>query len=265
MPSPPIAVFLTTIASQPALRQRQEYLLRILQVKKIPFTSYDLASDEDAKRLWRRKAPADKQQLPGILVGGTFPGTFQDFEEAVEYDELDRFLRLSEKWTENEDSLLAGPKLPEAKPVGVPGAMMPLQMTPDRLKQKILAQPPKSPLADSKKPIPVNKRVGEKDLGDELRGYGLQGVKVTDDELLDLVKDLGLDDDAAGDLVKGLSGNESKESKQAETETKTPQESNSKGKEPEAEAKAPQELDTKTKEVKEEAADLESKEETTAS
>jgi hypothetical protein len=64
-----------------------------LQVKKILYTIYDLASDEDAKRLWRRKAPAgeselipkfkclrnlrvhaDKQQLPGILVGGKFPG-----------------------------------------------------------------------------------------------------------------------------------------------------------------------------------------------
>ena len=74
MPSPPIQVFLTTIASQPILRKRQgqsiavveghmpciiftEYILRILQTKKIPFTSYDLASDEDAKRLWKRKAP----------------------------------------------------------------------------------------------------------------------------------------------------------------------------------------------------------------
>jgi hypothetical protein len=64
-----------------------------LQVKNIPYTIYDLASDEDAKRLWRRKAPtgerefipefkwfgssgghSDKQQLPGILVGGKFPG-----------------------------------------------------------------------------------------------------------------------------------------------------------------------------------------------
>ena len=60
-------------------------------MKKIPFTSYDLASDEEAKRLWKRKAPlggltsfyasvgnylirTDKQQLPGILVGGKFPG-----------------------------------------------------------------------------------------------------------------------------------------------------------------------------------------------
>ena len=98
MPSPPIQLFLTTIASQTELRRRQEYLLRAsllgrseclrrtttwlttadgtgtLQVKKIPFVSYDLASDENAKRLWRRKAPPKEQSLPGILVGGKWPG-----------------------------------------------------------------------------------------------------------------------------------------------------------------------------------------------
>lgn len=109
---------------------------------------------------------------------------------------------------------------------------MPLQMTPEHLKRKILAQPPTSPLAGGKKPIPVNKRVGEKDLGDELSGFGLQGVKVTEDELLDLVKDLGLGDIDAGDFVKGLGGSgdskniidngkEIKESKKA-TEAKEP-------------------------------------------
>jgi len=67
-------------------------MFRILQVKKIPFNTYDLASDEEAKKLWRRKAPQGehvtpyaptrslnlaslgKQQLPGILVGGKYPG-----------------------------------------------------------------------------------------------------------------------------------------------------------------------------------------------
>ena len=75
MPSPPIQVFLTTIVMNPQIRQRQgasipvthepprslitraEFILRVLQVKKVQFTSYDLASDEDAKKLWRRKAP----------------------------------------------------------------------------------------------------------------------------------------------------------------------------------------------------------------
>jgi SH3 domain-binding glutamic acid-rich protein len=45
----------------------------------------------------------------------------------------------------------------------------------------------------------------EFDVGEELSGYGLQGVKVTDDELLALVEELGLGGDEAGDLVKGLS------------------------------------------------------------
>jgi len=109
-------------------------------------------------------------------------------------------LRLKDKWdpTIDEDR-----PAPIAKPVGVPGASSPLQMTPDRLKSKIMAQPPASPLKG--KALPVNKRVGEFDVGDELSGYGLQGVKVTEDELRDLVAELGLDGDDAGDLVKGLS------------------------------------------------------------
>jgi hypothetical protein len=191
---------MTTIASQQALRKRQEYILRILQVKKIPYTSYDLASDEEAKRLWKRKAPTDKQQLPGILVGGKYPGTFEEFEDAVEHDELDIFLRLKDKW---DPAIDEDRPAPVAKPIGVPGASSPLQMTPDRLKSKIMAKPPPSPLQG--KALPVNKRVGEFDVGDELSGYGLQGVKVTDDELRDLVAELGLNGDEAGDLVKGLS------------------------------------------------------------
>ncbi|KAJ7783627.1 hypothetical protein DFH07DRAFT_908417 [Mycena maculata] len=197
MPSPPIEVFLTTIASQPALRQRQEYILRILQVKKIPFTSYDLASDEKAKRLWKRKAPSDKQQLPGILVGGRFPGPFADFEDAVECDDLDAFLRLKESWDADIDADTAA--LPAA-PIGVPGAMLPLQMTPEHLRTKIVAQKKAPPTG-----IPVNKRTDAFDVSTELSGFGLQGVQVTEDELRDLVAELGLDGDEAGDLVKGLS------------------------------------------------------------
>ncbi|CAK5280167.1 unnamed protein product [Mycena citricolor] len=226
MPSPPIELFLTTIASQPVLRQRQDYILRTLQVKKIPYTSYDLASDENAKRRWRRKAPADKQQLPGMLVGGKFPGLPSSrsrscqsshlsstralsrihtlvSEEAVEYDELDIFLRLKESWDPDLDG--DGPAL-AAGPVGVPGAYTPLEMTPEPQRSKIIAaQHPPSPLK-GKKPIPINKRDDLFDVSTELDGFGLQGVHVSEKELADLVAELGLDGDEAGDLVKGLSG-----------------------------------------------------------
>ncbi|KAH7912591.1 hypothetical protein BJ138DRAFT_1083314 [Hygrophoropsis aurantiaca] len=214
MPSPPIQVFLTTIASQPVLRKRQEYILRILQTKKIPYTSYDLASDEDAKRLWKRKAPLDKQQLPGILVGGRYPGTFDEFEEAVEYDELDIFLRLKESWNAAIDE--DRPAL-AVKPVGVPGAVPVSEMTPEHHKPKIFP-PSDSPLKGKGKVVPVNKRVGDFDVSTELEGFGLQGVRVTDDDLRKLVEDLGLDGDDAADMVKSLGGDASSEHPESKSE-----------------------------------------------
>ena len=112
-------------------------------------------------------------------------------EEAVEYDELDRFLRLKENWNPEEGDTT---KL-EAKPVGVPGASSPSQMTHHR--PSFASQP--SPLKDK------SKEEKEVDAGTLLEDTSLQGIAVTDDELADLVKELGLEGNEAGDLVKGLS------------------------------------------------------------
>ncbi|KAH6916871.1 hypothetical protein BKA70DRAFT_1250837 [Coprinopsis sp. MPI-PUGE-AT-0042] len=236
--SPPIHLFLTTIASQPVLRKRQEYILRILQSKKIPFSSYDLASDPDAKRLWRRKAPADKQQLPGLLVGYQFVGTFDAFEDAVEHDELDIFLKLKEPWDPAIDEERPPP---EVKAVGVPGANLPMEMTPKHIKEYIIAEQSSPLRVKSKtKPIPVNK-LDEKDqidLGNELAGYGLQGVKVTQDELMDLMGQLGLGGEEADDLAKGLVGASSgskkekqiSEEKKVEEASKAPEDTKGKAK-----------------------------------
>ncbi|KAG6841947.1 hypothetical protein C0991_005127 [Blastosporella zonata] len=137
-------------------------------------------------------------------------------EDAVEDGRLNSFLRLNETWYADEDQ----PVIP-AQPIGVPGAVLPLQMTPDHLKKKILAQPPPvSPLKG--KSIPVNKRQGEFDISTELEGYGLQGVNVTDEEIRNLVAELGLDGDEAGDLVKELAGPLSRSIAQPDAAEDTP-------------------------------------------
>lgn len=164
----------------------------MLQVKKIPFTSYDVASDEDAKKLWKRKAPLSKQQLPGLLVGGVHPGGYEEFEEAVECNDLDTFLRRNEEWDEE----LFGPsKKLEVKPVGVPGAYSPLQMNPSH-------KPTISP-----HPTPTKPKDGSRgkdiDVGEELGEYGLEGVTVNEQDLMDLVSEL-IGEEGAGDLVKGF-------------------------------------------------------------
>ncbi|GJJ09541.1 hypothetical protein Clacol_003764 [Clathrus columnatus] len=176
MPAPPIQVFLTTIITQPTLKRRQEYILRILQTHKIPFTSYDLASDDAAKTLWRRKAPAGKQELP----------------EAVEFGELDIFLRRNEDWNEK----FADPaiQLPEV-PIGVPGAYMPSEMTPKKTPVPTPLPSQSGDGSDSRKDI---------DLGDQLSVHDLKGIKASEEELADLVKELGLGGEDANDLIKGL-------------------------------------------------------------
>jgi SH3 domain-binding glutamic acid-rich protein len=147
-------------------------------------------------------------------------------EEAVEYGELETFLRLKDTWDETIEE--TRPTLP-TKPIGVPGASSPSQMAKPAHRALFNASPgggPSSPLrgasaspspAETKKSL-RNRRDAEFDVSDELTGYGLQGVKVTDDDLLALVEELGLGGEEAGDLVKGLSDPTDKADKVKEDE-----------------------------------------------
>jgi len=111
-----------------------------------------------------------------------------------------------------------------AKPIGVPGASSPSQMAKPAHRALFNASPgagASSPLqrgaasssssssAAASSPASkasLRKRTeSEFDVGDDLSGYGLQGVKVTEDDLLALVEELGLGGEEAGELVKGLS------------------------------------------------------------
>lgn len=78
----------------------------------------------------------------------------------------------------------------------MPGAHSPSQVTPQH-KPSFAPQP--SPLARKVK------STDELDAGEQLEDRSLAGVRVTQDELLQLVADLGLGGADADDLVKGLS------------------------------------------------------------
>lgn len=79
-----------------------------------------------------------------------------------------------------------------AVPVGIPGAYSPAQMNPSHV------SPAPSPIRTTKP------RDGELDAGEKLGDAGLVGVNVTEDDLLALVEELGLNEDEANELVKGL-------------------------------------------------------------
>ncbi|KAG9000054.1 hypothetical protein FRB94_005683 [Tulasnella sp. JGI-2019a] len=202
---PPITLFLTTIASEVNLRRRQEYLLRTFQIKKIPFQAYDMASDEQARRLWKRKVPPAKQQLPGLLIDNTFVGTVEEFEAAVEQGEaqLRKFLRLDEAYNADVERLYNTPA-PEVVPIGVPGVQMPSEIS----GHKTVFHGPKDKPIDKSKIVKHDKKLaeGEIDLTESLGGFGLEGVIVTEDELLELIASLGLEEKHADELAKGIFG-----------------------------------------------------------
>ena len=156
----------------------------------------------------------------------------------MEYGELETFLRLKDTWDETIEE--TRPTLP-TKPIGVPGASSPSQMAKPAHRALFNASPGGGPsssplrgaksasassssaLSSSPSPAETKKslrtrREAEFDVGDELTGYGLQGVKVTDDDLLALVEELGLGGEEAGDLVKGLSDPTDKADKVKEIE-----------------------------------------------
>lgn len=75
----------------------------------------------------------------------------------------------------------------------------------------------KPSFAASPSPLRDKSKGGKEiDAGSALEDASLEGVLVTDDELAELVKELGLEGDAAGDLVKGLSFTKDTETKEAE-------------------------------------------------
>lgn len=73
-------------------------------------------------------------------------------------------------------------------------------------KHQPVITPDSSPLKGKGKTSPGDQREKELDAGETLGDAGLNGVNVTEDDLMKLVAELGLGGDEADDLVKGLTG-----------------------------------------------------------
>lgn len=110
-------------------------------------------------------------------------------EEAVECDTIDEFLRLKENWEPFADD---APAL-EVRPIGVPGAYSPLQMNPRH-------RPTPSPGPSPMKAVPDGSRGRQIDAGEEFSGHGLEGVTVSEQDLMDLMSEL-IGEEDAGDLL----------------------------------------------------------------
>ncbi|WFC99095.1 hypothetical protein MYAM1_001833 [Malassezia yamatoensis] len=87
-----VELFTTSILGNPVTRSRHDRYVTVLSALEIPFVYHDLASDDDAKRRWRRRARDPR--IPGLLVRDEWVGTFEEFEEAVELSQVREFVKV---------------------------------------------------------------------------------------------------------------------------------------------------------------------------
>ncbi|SGZ21118.1 BQ5605_C021g09335 [Microbotryum silenes-dioicae] len=93
--APVIDVYVTSILSSAQLRTKHDRVQRILVSARVPFSTHDVASSEEAKLKWKRRN-RNNNELPCIIVDGQPVGTIEQLDEAVEFGELRQFLRLDE-------------------------------------------------------------------------------------------------------------------------------------------------------------------------
>ncbi|XP_061602333.1 SH3 domain-binding glutamic acid-rich-like protein 3 [Cololabis saira] len=90
----PVIVFYTSVSGSLELKKNQERVMSVLTSLKIPFEAVDISQNSDDKDLMRKRA-GDKTALPPqICNGDVYCGDFAAFENAIEMEQLEKFLRV---------------------------------------------------------------------------------------------------------------------------------------------------------------------------
>lgn len=89
-----ITLYYTSVSSNLKLKKEQQRIMDILESKKIEFTKVDIAQTEADKQKMRELANNPAALPPQICNGDTYLGDYAAFDEAVEAEVLNTFLKL---------------------------------------------------------------------------------------------------------------------------------------------------------------------------
>ncbi|XP_036941417.1 SH3 domain-binding glutamic acid-rich-like protein 3 isoform X2 [Acanthopagrus latus] len=89
-----ITVFITSVSSSMEIKKHQQRISMVLDSKKVPYKIVDISSDDEGKALMREIAGDQKALPPQIANGSVYCGDYAAFENAVEAEELEKFLKL---------------------------------------------------------------------------------------------------------------------------------------------------------------------------
>uniref|UniRef100_A0A3Q3JNR1 SH3 domain-binding glutamic acid-rich-like protein n=1 Tax=Monopterus albus TaxID=43700 RepID=A0A3Q3JNR1_MONAL len=75
-------------------KKDQERIFSVLDSKKIAYKAVDIAQNSADKDLMRKIAGNPTALAPQICNGNVYCGGFTDFEDAIEMEQLEKFLKL---------------------------------------------------------------------------------------------------------------------------------------------------------------------------
>ncbi|WVW82822.1 hypothetical protein I302_104834 [Kwoniella bestiolae CBS 10118] len=205
MAPPPVTIYVTSLTSAPKVRKHIDLLRRSLNGLEIPYEEYDLVMDEEAKKKWQRsKPPGVVVGLPGYLVGGEWVGTMEDFEDAVETQTLESFLK--------QDLDLSHPaSLSSDANAGAEGGLPSQKSIQEVELEKLMREMTNEDLDKLMGELGVDEsttKIGLIDKPEEASKEGISDVKESEKVLLgDLKKELDLDE-KEDKLLRGVEGDD---------------------------------------------------------
>jgi hypothetical protein len=88
-----LTVYISSVSSSTELKKHQQKILTVLDGKNIPYNVADISSSEEAKTAMKHAAGIDSHP-PQIVNDDIYCGDYFAFDEAIEFETLNEFLKL---------------------------------------------------------------------------------------------------------------------------------------------------------------------------
>ncbi|XP_034018462.1 SH3 domain-binding glutamic acid-rich-like protein 3 [Thalassophryne amazonica] len=89
-----VILYWASVTSSLETKKNQSRIRSVLESKNIPFKCVDVTQNASDKELMRKKAGDSKALPPQLCKGNVYLGDYNAFENAVENEDLEAFLKL---------------------------------------------------------------------------------------------------------------------------------------------------------------------------
>eukprot|EP00794_Sanderia_malayensis_P000286 gene286-912_t len=89
-----IYFYISSVSSNMEIKKQQQRIDMVLESKKIPFIAIDIAASDEEKQKMRELAGNPSALPPQLCNGNEYCGDYNAFDDALEGDTLEEFLKL---------------------------------------------------------------------------------------------------------------------------------------------------------------------------